>query len=1336
MKKLFLFIFIMFCTFFTANSQSRSFNINKIPLRFQPEIPISNTINTAAFDNALRIRELVINPIVQSNDYIRLNDTILLDLFIDKQFRACIDKIAVDVNGSLTIRAHLVNSSFGYCIISTSNGKSLLSIELPEKNELFLSGYDSLSSKYFLKQIDKSKQKSLEGSLPLVPLIDNQLQNNLKRSKDPDSRNKIPDEKIFEIKKGNNEPDYPVQNGENDPEVVSLMIVYTPAAAAWSEAYEGGINNTISLLMAKAQLALDNSNTLLTIQLVYTGQVSYTEQHSVNDLYNLTNADDGFMDDVHGLRDTYCADVVVLLEETNFTGGVGWLLNTESGLPDYAFSLSRVQQASWTYTTIHEIGHNMGLHHHKLQNFQPGPGLYTYSAGWRWTGTDGGNYCSVMTYEDGSYFADGISHNRVAFFSNPDIQNIGVATGDAVEADNARTLRQTKSVVAAYRSACSGPLDHDVYVSSVDIPSVHNTGSTTPQATVSNLGTNSETFMVTMQIGAYSSTKTVTALEPVTSRQITFDSWVAVAGIATVQVCTELAGDLNPGNDCKTRDIKIVNLNKQVYAYNAYQGSGTDPVGPTTFNLSDPGTLNSLVNQSALSFINGATWAENTWYAVVYGTNEFVKIDPATGNRTVIGIQSVGLNGLSYNTATRTMYGVTDSGLYSVNLATGATTLIGNSGVALLINLAINGAGEAYSVDINSDMLGRIDLATGIFTVIGPVGFNANYAQDMEFDRESGELYMAACSSSGWLAWVNTATGATIKIGNFEGGAEITGLAIPYFIDGPAAFSVTGGGSYCQNSGGMAVGLSGSESGVTYTLYKDNVAQSPTVGGTGSAISFGKQLFGKYTVSGADETHTVAMIGNAVVVEIPILAVSVTIAAAPSGTVNSGTPVTFTATPVNGGSGPVYQWIVNAQNAGTGSQAFTYTPLNNDVITCIMTSSLSCVTGNPATSNSLTVLVKSTSTIARKLPAGWSWFSVNIENAEMNLPLVLNSLTPSDGDYIKNQTASATWYNGYGWFGELTLIDPREMYKIKLASADSLIYEGIPVNPQSRPISINSGWNWIGYLPKSAQPVASCITGINPTVDDYIKNQISSTTYYDGFGWFGELVNLEPLDGYMLKTSNAGFLTYSESDRFTDDRDGKTYKVVKIGDQTWMAENLAYLPVVSPPTSGSSSDPLFYVYGYNETSISSAKATDNYSNYGVLYNWAAALFACPLGWHLPTDEEWKTLEKNQGMSESDADAAGWRFSGSVSEKLKETGISYWKSPNSTATNSSGFTARGGGLRSINGTFMQLLESAGFYTSTADGAINVWCRGMYNFNGLIRNSLYDRAFGQSVRCIKN
>jgi len=65
----------------------------------------------------------------------------------------------------------------------------------------------------------------------------------------------------------------------------------------------------------------------------------------------------------------------------------------------------------------------------------------------------------------------------------------------------------------------------------------------------------------------------------------------------------------------------------------------------------------------------------------------------------------------------------------------------------------------------------------------------------------------------------------------------------------------------------------------------------------------------------------------------------------------SGTAVVFTATPVNGGSSPTYQWKVNGYDAGTNSPGFTYdTPANDDVVTCVMTSSLGCVTGNPATS--------------------------------------------------------------------------------------------------------------------------------------------------------------------------------------------------------------------------------------------------------------------------------------------------------------------------------------------------------------------------------------------------
>ena len=245
---------------------------------------------------------------------------------------------------------------------------------------------------------------------------------------------------------------------DDGPVTIDLLIVYTPAAAVWASNREGGINNTIASIMNKSQLALDNSNTNITFNLAHSAQVNYEEFNNSNDLSNLRNNNDGYLDEVHTWRDAYGADVVVLLEEIDYTGGQGYLLTSKTGSPGYAFSLTRVQQASWTYTVVHEIGHNMGLHHHKDQNTQPGPtGWWNWpeniwSAGGRWIGTNNGKYCSVMTYESGSYFADGVSHTRVPYFSAPEQLYQGTPTGDPENADNARTLREIKSVVAAYRT--------------------------------------------------------------------------------------------------------------------------------------------------------------------------------------------------------------------------------------------------------------------------------------------------------------------------------------------------------------------------------------------------------------------------------------------------------------------------------------------------------------------------------------------------------------------------------------------------------------------------------------------------------------------------------------------------------------------------------------------------------------------------------------------------------------------------------------------------------------------------------------------------------------------
>jgi hypothetical protein len=342
-------------------------------------------------------------------------------------------------------------------------------------------------------------------------------------------------------------------------------------------------------------------------------------------------------------------------------------------------------------------------------------------------------------------------------------------------------------------------ITNDVAVLSIDMNEVLNPGIIAPQATVINNGILTQTFDVEMIIspGGYSSVKTVTSLPPGGTQQVIFDPWTSAIGDYTLTVCTQLAGDLVPANDCKSQSAKVLDLNKVVYGYNAFPGSGSDPEGPMTFNMATPGNLTSIADQSALDFIAGGTWANGLWYGTVYNTIapfNFVTIDPGTGARTIVGDMGVNINGLSYNPANGMMYGVgydgaSNSQLYTIDMTTGLATLVGDCGPGLLINLAINNAGQAYSINLGTDFLGSINLMTGAFTPIGYVGYDLNFAQDMEFDRDADLLYAAAYfSGSGFIGLVDVATGNMMKAGHFEGNAEITGFAIPY----SSGYNVTG----------------------------------------------------------------------------------------------------------------------------------------------------------------------------------------------------------------------------------------------------------------------------------------------------------------------------------------------------------------------------------------------------------------------------------------------------------------------------------------------------------------------------------------------------------------
>jgi hypothetical protein len=220
----------------------------------------------------------------------------------------------------------------------------------------------------------------------------------------------------------------------------------------------------------------------------------------------------------------------------------------------------------------------------------------------------------------------------------------------------------------------------------------------------------------------------------------------------------------------------------------------------------------------------------------------------------------------------------------------------------------------------------------------------------------------------------------------------------------PAAFAVTGGGSYCQSGGGLPVGVANSEIGVTYTIFKDAIAQIPTVAGTGSAITFGNQTAGTYTVEGTNSSGTTPMTGSAVITETPALAVSVTISADVN-PVPAGSDVTLTAVPVNGGTTPSYQWMVNGLNAGTDSPVFNYTPANHDTVTCTLTSNETCTTGNPALSNEIILTV---------IPATVSLLNIVVADGETNCYNALQTIwVAGNGDTFTVQTGgSATMIAG------------------------------------------------------------------------------------------------------------------------------------------------------------------------------------------------------------------------------------------------------------------------------------------------------------------------------------
>ncbi|MFZ4706372.1 MAG: fibrobacter succinogenes major paralogous domain-containing protein [Bacteroidales bacterium] len=171
-----------------------------------------------------------------------------------------------------------------------------------------------------------------------------------------------------------------------------------------------------------------------------------------------------------------------------------------------------------------------------------------------------------------------------------------------------------------------------------------------------------------------------------------------------------------------------------------------------------------------------------------------------------------------------------------------------------------------------------------------------------------------------------------------------------------------------------------------------------------------------------------------------------------------------------------------------------------------------------------------------------------------------------------------------------------------------------------------------------------------------------------------------------------------------DIRDSKRYKVVKIGTQTWFAENLAYKV-----------DRSCWAYNNDESTVDS---------FGYLYNWETAKNVCPAGWHLPDDTEWVILADYLG---------GEKIAGS---KMKST--AGWKyKENINTTNSSGFNALPTGRRdNKGGIFSHYGESASFWSAKPIDSFNAVSRGLHYNSEDVHYGTNSRTSGFCVRCLKD
>ncbi len=434
------------------------------------------------------------------------------------------------------------------------------------------------------------------------------------------------------------------------------------------------------------------------------------------------------------------------------------------------------------------------------------------------------------------------------------------------------------------------------------------------------------------------------------------------------------------GGYCAGTAGAVINLNGSTVGvnyqlYNALGAVGAPVAGtgtPLTFGQHTAGTYVVMATNLSTTCTNTMTGS------LVVTENELPFAYPVSGGGqycaggagVVVGIlgSAIGVNyqlhngaalvgGVVAGTGASLSFGSqTAAGTYMVsatNTTTGCTNMMSGDATVVVNALpelhAVIGGGQycaggaGMSVGLAGSNTGtNYQLYNGIAPVTGAILAGDGNPLSFGLQTASGNYGVMATSTSNGCS--TSMTGTVAVIANAL----------------PIAYAVTGGGHYCASatSVGLPVGMSNSDAGINYQLYKDGVATGTVVAG-GGAISFGPQTgAGVYTVKATNTTSscTNTMAGSVTISMSPAVTPAVTVTSSAGTTVCIGVLTTFTAASVNGGSTPAYQWQVNGVNVGLGLSTYQYVPTDEDVVSVTMTSSEVCAAPSTASASvSMTV---------------------------------------------------------------------------------------------------------------------------------------------------------------------------------------------------------------------------------------------------------------------------------------------------------------------------------------------------------------------------------------------